>query len=190
MTPELEVRSFESYSYDGAMLEGYAAVFDVVSRNLGGFVESLAPSAFDRALRDGADVRALINHEPARILGRTTARTLKLSKDGKGLRVSIKLPRTSYAADLAEMVKRGDVTGMSFSFRPLDARWEGKRNGLDHQRIYDVELRDVSAVTFPVYEQTSLTLRSLAEHNAKRATDAELGMLRLRLKLLENAIRL
>ena len=62
---------------------------------MGGFFEYVRPRAFDRALASGADVRALVEHDPARIIGRTRAGNLKLSIDDRGLKVDITPPDTT-----------------------------------------------------------------------------------------------
>lgn len=72
---ELRVRS------DGAGIKGYAAVFNERSEDLGGWREIIMPGAFKRAIREEQDVRALINHDPNLVLGRTKSGTLKLDED-------------------------------------------------------------------------------------------------------------
>ena len=97
-------------------LTGYAAVFNSLSEDLGGFRERIAPGAFKRTLNDNADVLALVGHKRDLPLGRTASGTLTLAEDDRGLRIAIDLPDTSYARDLRASVKRRDITGMSFGF--------------------------------------------------------------------------
>lgn len=139
-------------------LVGYAAIFNVWSLDLGGWVEMVEPGAFTSTLKT-ADVRALFNHEEEFILGRTKAGTLTLAEDETGLRVDIVPPDTQYARDLITSIQRGDVDQMSFQFRCLldDVRYDG---GVVRRWLKDVELIDVSPVTFPAYPQTSISLRS------------------------------
>jgi HK97 family phage prohead protease len=148
---------------DAKRLNGYAIVFNSLSVDLGGFREIISPDAVDRALKEGTDVRALVDHDSAKILGRVRAGTLGLRKDTTGLRVSIE-PDTqiSYAADIMRSVARGDVSGMSFGFRTLADEWnyEGK---IPIRTVTDMKLSEVSIVTFPAYEKTdvNVALRSL-----------------------------
>lgn len=163
---------------------GYAAVYNKLSQDLGGFREQIAPGAFARNL-DGADVRALFNHDPNFVLGRTTAKTLRLSDDDQGLRIEIDPPETSYASDLLESMRRGDISQMSFGFRTLSDDWSLK-DGENVRTLRDVELLDVSPVTFPAYPQTSVAMRSLkAFQGQQEHPDHDTAALRQRLDLEE-----
>ena len=139
---------------------GYAAVFDVLSENLGGFRERIATGAFSRALSEGQDVRALWNHESEYVLGRTKNGTLKLEEDSHGLRIEVEPPETMWAADALTSLERGDVDQMSFSFRALSDVWT-MEGGIAVRTLKDVDLYDVSPVTFPAYPQTQVSLRAL-----------------------------
>lgn len=149
---------------------GYAAKFNSRSVDLGGFVEILAPGAFDRALNEAHDVRALIDHDPSRILGRTASGTLRLAVDPTGLLIENDLPDTQAARDLIVSMERGDVTGMSFGFRvmPDGDHWARDKDGILLRTVNDLELFDVSAVTYPAYPQTEVSARCL--EMAKRAS--------------------
>lgn len=155
-----EVRALD----DGRRLRGYAIVFHRLSLDLGGFRERILPEAVTRTLRDGADVRALIDHDSAKVLGRTRAGTLRLDADGHGLRVDIDPPDTTVARDLLESVRRGDITGMSFAFKTLDDTWD-KEAGETIREVRDMEIYEVSVVSFPAYPQTDVSVaqRSLRE---------------------------
>jgi uncharacterized protein len=143
----------------GRRLEGYAAVFNSLSEPLGGFVERILPGAFSRSLREGADVRALVDHLPSNILGRTKSRTLRLSEDSKGLHFDIpELPNTNAGNDILESVKRGDVSQCSFGFVLKQERWVTGTPRI--RELIDVDLFDVSVVTYPAYEATSVSVRS------------------------------
>lgn len=141
-------------------IRGYAAVFNSLSSDLGGFVEVIRQGAFRRALSDGQDVRALVDHDPARIIGRNKAGTLRLTEDQRGLLVEIDPPDTTAGRDIVESIRRGDVTGMSFGFvaRKDDWRQEGERT---IRELHAVDLFDVSAVTYPAYPATEVAVRSL-----------------------------
>ena len=142
-------------------LIGYAAVFNQEAVIGEFFRELIEPGAFDEALTTD-DVRALFNHDPSLILGRNTAKTLRLSSDATGLRYEIDPPATSYAADLVVSVQRGDVSQSSFAFRVLEETWVNKTEatGLPLRRIRRVSLYDVSPVTYPAYEGTSVSARA------------------------------
>lgn len=159
---------------------GYAAVFNQLSEDLGGFVEVIRPGAFKRALAEGADVRALWNHDPNHVLGRTTAGTLRLVEDDYGLRFEADPPDTQWARDLLESIRRGDVTGTSFAFRAREDRW-GTQDGQPLRELHDVDLFDVGPVTFPAYRTTTVAVR--AREQAERLAHPRLTLLRRRLEL-------
>lgn len=143
-------------------LVGHAAVFNRDSELLDGtFIERIAPGAFRGSIERRDDVRALINHDATLILGRTTSGTLTLREDDMGLLVRIDPPNTSYAKDLLESTKRGDISQMSFGFQTVRDRWERGVNGKPDVRILlEVNLFDVSAVTYPAYPDTDVAVRS------------------------------
>lgn len=144
-------------------LIGYAAVFDSWSEDVGGFREAIRPGAFSKTLSDGADVRALFNHDPNFVLGRTTSNTLRLSEDGRGLRIENDLPDTQSVRDyVISPIERGDINQMSFGFRAVKDKWGNAEDGDFIQReLFEVKLYDVSPVTFPAYPQTSVGVRAL-----------------------------
>lgn len=147
-------------------LTGYAAVFGEEAVIGGGFREVIAPTAFTAALARPDDVRAQFNHDSNRLLGRTTAGTLRLSVDDRGLRYEIDLPKTSYATDLAESVDRGDVSQSSFMFEVDKEQWTypaKESSDLPLRRIDSVKLYDVAPVTFPAYQGTSVSARALEQ---------------------------
>lgn len=149
----------------GDTLYGHAAVFNQRAQ-LGGEYEQLAPGAFDAVLkRSDTDATALINHDPAYLLGRQSAGTLRLRTDSEGLAFEVDLPDTSYANDLRTLVARGDMTGASFGFIPGDdGTWTRADDGAQIHTINTVTyLRDVSPVTFPAYAGAGVALRSLGD---------------------------
>jgi HK97 family phage prohead protease len=149
---------------------GYAAVFNSLSEDMG-FREMVMPGAFDRALKEKHDVRALVDHDPARILGRTKAGTLTLTVDKKGLRAEIEPPDTQAARDAVTSVKRGDLDGMSFAFRTLTDDWR-MQDGEAIRELIDLELLDVSVVAFPAYPATTVSARALDQAKAAAAPPA------------------
>lgn len=122
--------------------------------------ERITPKAFERALKEQDDVRALYNHEPDNLLGRLSAGTLRLEVDDKGLRYEIDPPDTTLAREVVALIHRGDLTGSSFAFVVEKARWE-EENGKDIRNIESVRLFDVGPVTYPAYGSASTGLRSL-----------------------------
>lgn len=161
----LELRASEESDSSPGTLVGHAAVFNKRSEDLGGFFEVVAPGAFKNSLSEGADVRALVEHRGgSNTLGRTTSGTLAVSEDRTGLKTEIKLPDTQAGRDVAQLVERGDLTGMSFGFTVRDGgeSWEEDRDGIVLRTLHDVNLHDVSVVAFPAYPDTAIAKRSLA----------------------------
>jgi len=150
---------------------GYAAVFNSLSEDMG-FREMVMPGAFDRALKEKHDVRALVDHDPARILGRTKAGTLTLTVDKKGLRAEIEPPDTQAARDAVTSVKRGDLDGMSFAFRTLTDEWR-MQDGEAIRELIDLELVDVSVVAYPAYPATTVSARALDRAKETAAPPAQ-----------------
>jgi HK97 family phage prohead protease len=144
-----------------ATLEGYAAVFNSLSEDFGGWREQLAPGCFTSDLATQPDVRALVNHDPNLILGRTKANTLTLAEDATGLRFECNLPDTQAARDLATSIDRGDIDQCSFGMYVEQADWGDLADGSTVRTIKIASLFDVSAVTYPAYTATSVSVRSL-----------------------------
>lgn len=137
---------------------GYAAVFGAVADIGGYFTESLASGAFTQTLKT-ADVRAYYGHKRDRLLGRSSKGTLRLKEDNKGLAIEIDLPDTTDGRDVRALIERGDIDGMSFGFEATREEWDF---GTDPptRTILEVELREVSIVSEPAYDGTSIALRS------------------------------
>jgi uncharacterized protein len=143
-------------------ITGYAAVFDSLSEDLGWFREEIDPHAFDTVMGTNPDVRALFNHDPNVVLGRTTAGTLKLSLDARGLAYEIDPPATQAAQDLMVSMKRGDVTQSSYAFVVARDQWTDNPDGTLTRRVLEIEeLFDVSPVTYPAFPAASSQVRSL-----------------------------
>lgn len=148
-------------------IEGYAALFNTDSEDLGGFVERIAPGAFKSAIPK-SDIRALFNHNPDYVLGRVSAGTLSVEEDTRGLKFSNTPPDTQWARDLMTSIRRGDISQNSFGFRVQDDEWE-KRDGIVYRTIVAVaELLDVSPVTYPAYPDTAVAVRSLSDWKDKQ----------------------
>lgn len=148
------------------ILEGYAAVFNKLSENLGGFREKISPGAFKKAIRT-SDTRMLFNHDQNYVLGRKGAGTLTLKEDDRGLLVRANPPL--WANWIIESIDRGDISQMSFGFMTERDEWDHKEN---IRTLLEVsELVDVSPVTFPAYPDTTIALRSLEKSKEKSTTD-------------------
>jgi HK97 family phage prohead protease len=151
------------------VMRGIAAMFNSISEDLGGFREQIAPGAFKSALA-GSDVRALFNHDPSMILGRTASGTLRLTETDQGLEFECDVPDTSYARDLTESMKRRDVNQCSFGFTVANGgdTWQKDDAGQWIRTIHVVSrLYDVSPVTYPAYPETSCAMRSLEKIRAE-----------------------
>jgi uncharacterized protein len=170
-------------SGEAPKIRGYAAVFNTLSEDLGGFREQLATGAFADALGN-SDVRALINHDANLVLGRSTSGTLTMREDAVGLYTELTPPDTQAARDLVELMKRGDVTQMSFAFTVAkeDQAWTRDGSGPWLRTIKKVSrLYDVSVVTYPAYPATTAAVRFLEEVRAAGASaEAELQAARAR----------
>lgn len=150
----------ETRDDDELRLVGHAAVFNSLSEDLGGFRERIEPGAFRSSL--GGDVRALFNHDTNFVLGRTTSGTLSISEDERGLRVDISPPANGFMRDLVMApIERGDINQMSFGFRVRagGSRFEEDDDGNVIRTLSDIELFEVSPVTFPAYPDTDIASR-------------------------------
>lgn len=162
--PEAEKRSLiqsveRRADGDTMTVAGYAAVFGSTADIGGYFQEVIARGAFAETLKT-ADVMAYFDHDRGRVLGRSASGTLRLSEDSKGLAVEIDLPDTSDGQDVRALIERGDISGMSFGFVVLRQEWD-ETSDPPTRTIHEVELREVSIVSEPAYDGTSIALRSL-----------------------------
>lgn len=158
---------------DLPVFTGHAAVFDtrtaIGNPLTWGFYEEVAPGAFTKTLSEG-DARFLYNHDDGMVISRVSAGSLRLAQDRIGLAVDADLNvRKSYVADLVENLGDGSITGMSFGFYVVKDEWsteevstsDGQTAEVEIRRIIEVRLIEVSAVTFPAYEETDAALRAL-----------------------------
>ena len=144
---------------EGNTLIGYAAIFDSPSEPLP-WIEYVRRGAFTKTINDGADVRLLIDHEGVP-LARSKSGTLSLMEDDRGLRVEAELdPTNPDAARIMSAMRRGDISQMSFAFRTIKDSWNMDRTS---RELREVQLFDVSVVTFPAYEATVAELRNSKE---------------------------
>lgn len=152
LLPSVQTRA-DQPSPTGKRLEGYAIRFNEKSVELYGFFEIIRPAAADRMVSEKPDLRALWNHDSSQPIGRSTAGTLRYEKRSKGIFVEIDPP--AWAAGYVESVDRRDVTGMSFGFMALEDDW-WLEDGMPHREILDMEVIEVSGVSFPAYPTTSI----------------------------------
>lgn len=149
---------------DGSdVLSGYAVIFNSPSVDLGGFTEVCSPGMFTRTLRESPDVVFLRDHISSQLLGRSTAGTLTLNQDAKGLAFTATLPKTAIAADTVENIRNGNLTSCSFGFNVPKGgdKWSTNPDGSALRTLTDVNLAEVSVTSFAAYPATSISLRSL-----------------------------
>ena len=161
-----EVRESEN----GMTFYGYAAKFNSRSENLGGFYEVIEPGAFSRSLKSRNDVKLLVNHDTGRVLASSRAKTLRLYEDSIGLRVEADLPNTTDGRDMAELLKRGDLSSMSFGFNVIKDAWNAEG---DLRTLKSVRLFEVSIVAFPAYQATEASVRGLDKVAQRAQVDAD-----------------
>jgi len=166
MATDLERRA-ATLATEGTTIRGLAIPFGVLSEDLGGFRELFEPAAVDRTLAESIDVRALVDHDTAKIIGRVRAGTLRLRKADDGLHVEITPPDTTVGRDVLTLIRRGDVSGMSIAFHvmPGGDRFERRDVGLV-RIVSDTRIVETSVVTFPAYAATDATV-------AQRALEAQ-----------------
>ncbi len=155
---------------ESGVLSGLAAVFDQPTTRQDDYAgtETIARTAFDGLLE--ADVIAVVNHDPAMLLGRTASKTLRLQVTDEGLAFELDLPDTSLGRDVRALVQRGDLSGMSFS--ATVGQVDRGKGGVTHSQFK--ALHDVSVVTMPAYLGTSVVARSSAGQSLR----GQLAMIR------------
>ena len=170
-TVEFDVRNGEA-SADGMSFTGYAAVFDSPSEPLP-FTEYIREGAFKRSLKSRNEIKLFMNHNTDVVLGSTRAGTLRLTEDSRGLLAQADLPDTSAGRDLSVLMKRGDVSSMSFGFSvpPKGDKWS--QDGATRE-LHQIRLHEVSIVTgFPAYAATTASVRSLDILATRTAVDVD-----------------
>jgi HK97 family phage prohead protease len=160
----------------GRRMAGHAAVFNV-DQPIGPasnpyWIERIAPGAFRQSIEQD-DVRALFNHDANIVLGRNRAGTLRMVEDEIGLAVEIIPPDTQAGRDLLVSIERGDITQMSFGFYSRRQMWEELADGSVRRTLQEVELFDVSPVTYPAFPATDIQVREARAAGLLGASDAE-----------------
>jgi len=152
----IEVREAEEGGY---VIEGIAAMVDK-DNDMGWYIERIERGAFDGRLND--DVRFLINHDPNLILARTKSGTGELFTDNDGnLCYRYTTPNRTYAKDLADAIRSGDIDQSSYAFTIDEQDWQERADGKEVRTIKKyARLYDVSPVTYPADPDTSVAKRS------------------------------
>jgi HK97 family phage prohead protease len=157
----VEIRATKSQANT---IGGYAAKFNRMSQNLGGFKEQIAPGAFNRSASQGwPNVQARYNHEDNYMLGSTGGNSLRLHTDSEGLVYDIDLLDDDMSQRVYKLVERGDIRQSSFAFYADEDEWATDDTGFPMRTLNQVRLLDVAPVNSPAYLDTSVGLRSLAK---------------------------
>lgn len=182
--PKLEHRSYNfevraEENEKGAIITGRPIVFESKT-DLGYFDEVIARGALDKT--DLTDVRFLVNHDTNKIpLARSrrnnenSTMQLKVVDEGMDIRVNLDIENNTEAKALYSAVQRGDITGMSFMFGVRGEEWDDLESDHPKRKITDISsVIEVSAVTFPAYEDTSINARDSKEalENARKALES------------------
>ena len=143
------------------VIEGYAVIFNTISDDLGGFKEIINPHALDGV--DISDVKCLLNHDFDYVIGRTKADTLELSVDDKGLYFKCHLPNTSYARDIYENIRAGNVDQCSFFYTlPPDDKTSRTWSNIEGDYVQTInridDLIEVSIVSIPSYQGANVEI--------------------------------
>ncbi|MGJ9381525.1 HK97 family phage prohead protease [Salipaludibacillus sp. CF4.18] len=183
---QIEIRA-EGDDGENQKIVGYALRFNSESDNLGGFVETIEQNALEGA--DMSDVRALINHDAHKVLGRNKSGTLKLEVDDFGLKYTIDPPDTTYARDLMESMKRQDISQSSFAFQ-IDYENEGDTWEYNEDRDLYIrtikrfkKISDISVVTYPAYSEASSTIAVRGLEDYKSELEEQLNKSKLLIEL-------
>jgi HK97 family phage prohead protease len=162
---QLEIRAASDISLDGKKIVGRPIVYNSQSENLGGFVEVIAPKAFNQSLN--GDIRALVEHDTKLIIGRTTSKTLRIAEDSQGIFVEIDPPNTRTASELIESIQRGDISGMSFGFtvNTDGSQWDFNTDPA-LRTITNANLHEITITSLPAYRATNVSVaqRSMDKH--------------------------
>ncbi|AMY11295.1 phage prohead protease, HK97 family [Luteitalea pratensis] len=165
------------------MLTGYAVRFNERSEPMHGangaeFVEEVIPGALAR-LRERRDVKALIGHDPTKVIGSTRSGTLTLIPDAIGLRFELQPPNSPTGHDLIESVRRGDLDGVSFGFRTIADKWLPDTRPPVRQ-LLDVDVFELSIVAWPAYREAGVIIEPRALEYAAELVTCESRQLRAR----------
>lgn len=156
-----EIRSTQQpLAANGTTVSGVAVVYNSPTDVCGMWTETIRPGAFRSTLSSNADVLALYSHALERLLGRRSSGTLRLADGDNGLQIEIDLPDTTDGRDVAELVKRGDLKGMSFGFIATQQEWDETTNP-PTRTIIAADLFEVTVTADPQYDDTEIGLRDM-----------------------------
>jgi HK97 family phage prohead protease len=157
-----ELRASHDFKVSGKKIVGRPVVYDSLSEDLGGFKEIIKRGAFTGSLNN--DIRALVEHQPTLLLGRTSASTLSIREDDKGLLVEIDPPDIQSARDLMVSIERGDIRGMSFGFSVPSGgdEWDYDQSP-PLRTVTRAILHEITVTSMPAYKATdvAVAMRSL-----------------------------
>ena len=152
---ELQIR--EAQEGTGSTVYGYAIVWDSASKLIreGGrkFTEFFSKGSVDPV---GKDIRLLAHHDSKQVLARTKSGTLRVWADDKGIAFEADLPDTTTGRDMKELLKRGDISSMSFGFTPEDEQWS---DNYSKKIVRKADMYEISLVGVPAYSATSANIR-------------------------------
>lgn len=177
-TAEFRVRETDNHKF----LDAYFIKFNDETQLGDNLFEEIAPESIDRSLNDG-DIRCLFNHDDGFVLGRTGNNTLTLTKDDQGLYGSVRInEEDSQAMAVYSRVRRGDINACSFGFVPTQQDYEEREDGVK-VTVRDMDLIEVSIVTFPAYPSTEAHARKKdVEAYRKQKLNVDKNRLKERLK--------
>ncbi|MGJ0336326.1 HK97 family phage prohead protease [Aliarcobacter cryaerophilus] len=148
------------FNIEDYKVTGIVAPYNKRSKDLGGFYEIIAPGAFDSVLTKNENIIAVLDHsrDSHKILGSTQSGTLELRSTEQGLEFSLDIAKTSTGTDIVELLKRGDLSKMSFAFS-LD-KGQDSWDFINGETIRTIRsfksLHDISIVSNPAYNDTSV----------------------------------
>jgi HK97 family phage prohead protease len=162
MAGDLERRAaIELRAVEGRRLVGLAAPFNIETR-IGHFRETIMPGAFTATLASGGDILGLVDHDPGRLLARTSSGTLRLAETTRGLEFELDVPETALGNDVLALAKRGDIGGASIGFRATRDTWPAR----DRRQVHAVNLLEMSIVhSFPAYDAAKVSVRSAVSND-------------------------
>ena len=176
------------------IVEGYAIVFNQPSRRLYDkaskkiFTETIDPRAVTKAFLDEQDIKMLFNHSNDMLLARSTYGfgTLSYEIDDYGVKYRFEMPNTSIGNDLLELIKRGDISGCSFSFRyAVDGVRDEKKNNQNYRTVIQMAaVDDFSIVVDPAYMGTFVCTREFSAPNEEPEIDMA-GVMSVEMEMLE-----
>jgi HK97 family phage prohead protease len=157
------------------VIKGRPAIYNSLSKDLGGFRELLLPGCFD--LTD-PEIYCAWQHDVSKILGRVSAGTLQLSSDSIGLNMRCELPNSPLGHDVYESVKRRDVSQMSFGMYVDQDSWDTANDErgqkFERRSVKKARVFEVSPVTTPAYDSSSVSARSLFPDGAPERKSASM----------------